>query len=110
MTTAELHYAQIKKECLAILFVCSKFDIFLYGRDLLTEESDHKPLETIFKKPKCEAPKRLQRMMMRLQRYNLHVTYKQGKDIFIADMLSRAYLPMTDSHVNALTAEKNDIT
>ena len=110
MTTAESHYAQIEKECLAILFACSKFDIFIYGRNLVTLESDHKPLETIFKKLLCEAPKRLQKMMMRLQRYNLYVTFKQRKDMFIADTLSRAYLPMTDAHVNAPTAEKNDIT
>ena len=87
-----------------------KIRYFYTWYDLVTVESDHKSLETIFKKPLCEAPKRLQRMMMRLQRYNLQVTFKQGKDMLMADTLSRAYLQMTDSQVNALTADENDIS
>lgn len=56
-------------------------------------ESDHKPLEAIFAKPLNSAPKRLQRMLLRLQKYSLRVTYKKGKDMFLADTLSRALLP-----------------
>lgn len=35
---------------------------------------------------------RLQRMLLRLQRYILKVMYKPGKELYIADALSRAYL------------------
>lgn len=35
---------------------------------------------------------RLQRMLLRLQRYNLKVMYKPGKELYIADALSCAYL------------------
>ena len=35
---------------------------------------------------------RLQRMLLRLQRYTLKVTYKPGKELYIADTLSRAFL------------------
>ena len=35
---------------------------------------------------------RLQRMLLRLQRYTLKVTYKPGKELYIADILSRAFL------------------
>lgn len=89
LTQTEQRYAQIEKECLAIVFACDKFDQYLHGREYITVHSDHKPLETIFKKPLLTAPKRLQRMLLRLQRYLLRVEYKQGKDLHIADFLSR---------------------
>ena len=55
-------------------------------------ETDHKPLVLIFQKSLHSAPKRLQRMLLRLQKYNLHVKYLPGSQMYIADMLSRAYL------------------
>jgi len=32
-------------------------------------------------------------MMMRLQKYDVTVSYEGGEDVFLADLLSRAYLP-----------------
>ena len=52
--------------------------------------TDHQPLETIFKKPLSKAPRRLQRMMLKLQRYQFTVRYKKGKELYVADTLSRA--------------------
>lgn len=37
------------------------------------------------------APKRLQRMLLRLQKYNLKVTYAKGREPYIADTLSRTF-------------------
>ena len=34
---------------------------------------------------------RLQRMLLRLQQYDLQVTYKKGTELYVADTLSRAY-------------------
>ena len=51
LTKTEQGYAQIEKECLAIVFSCERFSQYLLGRNKITVESDHKPLETIFKKP-----------------------------------------------------------
>ena len=90
LSKTEQCYAQIEKECLAIVFACERFDHYIYVKDCITVQSDHKPLETIFKKPLLSAPKRLQRMLLRLQKYNLNVTYTRGKDLFIVDTLSRA--------------------
>ena len=56
-------------------------------------ESDHKPLEVIVKKPLHRAPKRLQRMLMRVQLYNVKLGYKKGSTMYLADTLSRAYSP-----------------
>ena len=36
---------------------------------------------------------RLQRMLFRLQQYDLRVTYAKGTELYIADMLIRAYQP-----------------
>ena len=58
-------------------------------------ETDHKPLEEIFRKSLCDAPARLQRMLLPLQRYNLKVRYKKGPLMLIADTLSHAYLRNT---------------
>ena len=73
------------------MHACDRFDQYVFGREI-TVETDHKPLEVILRKPLFAAPKRLQRMMMQLQKYNLKVVYKRGTELYIADTLSRAYL------------------
>ena len=93
LTPAKTRYAKIEKELLAIVFACDRFDAYVYGRDLVNVETDPKPLEAIFMKPLASAPQRLQRMLLRLQKYNLIVKYKKGREMLLADTLSRAYLP-----------------
>ncbi|XP_028809432.1 uncharacterized protein K02A2.6-like isoform X2 [Denticeps clupeoides] len=92
LTPTERGYAQIEKECLAIVYGMEKFHQYTYGRKV-TVHSDHKPLENIIRKPLLNTPKRLQRMLLRLQRYDIEVTYIPGKDMLLADTLSRSYLP-----------------
>lgn len=58
--------------------------------DILHVETDHKPLEQIFVKELNAAPKRLQRMLLRLQKYS-RVMYKKGRDMYLADTLSHAF-------------------
>ena len=52
-------------------------------------ESDHKPLESIQLKNLIAAPPRLQRMLLRLQPYDVTIRYKPEKPVPIADALSR---------------------
>ena len=73
------------------------FEQYEYGRPTKVE-TDRKPLESILKKSILSTPKRLQRMMLRLQKYDLDVTYKKGAHMYQADTLSRAYLPTTDNN------------
>ena len=104
MRPNEILWAQIEKETLAICAACEKWDLWLYGKKV-TIHTDHQPLETIFKKPLAKAPKRLQRLMMRLQRYSLDVVYKKGSSLVLADTLSRAPLP----HVNTTKQNSFDV-
>ena len=60
-------------------------------------ESDHKPLEAILVKPLVSAPKRLQKIILRLQRYDLDMRYKKGRELYIADTLSRHYPKLTEA-------------
>ena len=94
LTEVESRYAQIEKEMLAIVFSVEKFNDFTFGRRNIVH-TDHKPLESIVKKPLHRAPKRLQGMMIRLQKYDLEVRCERGNNFFffLADTLSRAYLP-----------------
>lgn len=77
LTPTEQRYAQIEKECLAIVYALERFHQYTFGRSVLVY-SDHKPLESILKKPLASAPRRLQGMMMRLQRYDVTVSYERG--------------------------------
>ena len=95
LTTAEYAYAQIEKELTAIVFAFKKFHSYLFGRDDITVETDHLPLVRILDKPLHQIPLRLQKMRMALQQYSFRVVGKSGKDIPVADALSRAYLPDT---------------
>lgn len=88
-------WAQIGRECLAIASACDKWDLWIHGRQV-TAHTDHQPLETIFKKPLHAAPRRLQKMTMHLQRYNIKVTYQKGTSLLLVNTLSRAPLPTTN--------------
>ena len=94
LTDAEINYAVIEKECLALLFACKRFHQYTYGNKVKVR-SDHKPLEAIMKKPLSAAPPRLQRMLLQLQIYDLDVTHVSGKDMLISDCLSRQSLKNT---------------
>ena len=45
-----------------------------------------------------KAPPRLQRMLLKLQKYDLTVTYVKRKELHVADTLSRAYLATHEAH------------
>ena len=93
LTSTERRYSQIEKEALALTFACERFNQYVFGRELVTAITDHKPLEMIMLKSINSAPKRLQRMMLRLQKYKLKVIHRPGKTMLISDHLSRNPLP-----------------
>ena len=81
LTPTEQRYAQIEKETLAIVHAFHKFDQLLFGKSNITVHSDHKLLEVIFKRPLASAPRRLQSMMLILQRYTFQVEYHKGSTL-----------------------------
>ena len=92
MNDTQCRYAQIEKELLAVVFGCKRFHQYVYGKPIVIE-SDHKPLEAIFKKPLSQAPSRLQKMLLQFQVYDITLVYKKGLEMYIADALPRAYPP-----------------
>ena len=92
LTDTESTYAQVEKELLAVVFALDKFEQYVYGRPV-TIESDHKPLEAIAKKPLRCAPKRLQGMFLKIQKFDINIVYNPGSRMYLADTLSRVYLP-----------------
>ncbi|KAI5707774.1 hypothetical protein M8J77_009608 [Diaphorina citri] len=89
LSSTQRNYAQIEKEMLAIVFACKKFDQYICGNNVIVE-TDHSPLVSVFQKSLLKTPKRLQSMILSLQRYNIHIKYKRGKEMYLADTLSRA--------------------
>lgn len=88
LTPAEENYAQIEKELLAVVFAMERFRTYLYGRtDVVTVETDHKPLISIVKKSLTAAPKRLQRLLLRLQAFSYRLVYRPGSQMLISDCL-----------------------
>ena len=82
---------RLKKSALQSSLACmDKWHQYLYGKHDITVHTDHQPLETIFKKPLSKAPRRLQRMMLKLKCYQFIVRYKKRKELYVADTLSRA--------------------
>lgn len=104
MTNTQKMYAQIEKELLAIVFGCSRFHQYIYGKQIEVE-TDHRPLESIFRKSLCDVPLRLQRMRLHLQKYDIIVKYKPGKDLLIADALSRDCVYKNSSEEKILETE-----
>jgi hypothetical protein len=92
LTDTETRYAQIEKEMLAVTFGLEKFHHYTYGRKL-TIVTDHKPLVAIATKPLSRAPRRLQSLLLRTQKYVFELVYKPGTAIPVADALSRSPLP-----------------
>ena len=95
LTETEKRYAQIEKEMLSIVFSLNKFHQYVFGRKVKIE-NDHKPISSIVLKPLCNAPKRLQGMLLNVLQYDVEICHKQGKEMYLADTLSRSFLPIKD--------------
>ena len=87
LTPAEANYSNIEQELLAVLFACKKLHTYTFGRTT-TVHTDHKPLQNILLKPISLAPARLQRMLLRLSKYDIQVVYLGSKSVLLADTLS----------------------
>ena len=90
MTSTEQKYAQIEKEALDFTWVCERLSDYLIGLKfhILT---DHKPLVPLFStKHLEEMPIRVQQFRLRMMRYDFSISHVAGKQLLIADALSRS--------------------
>ncbi|CAI2739057.1 unnamed protein product [Dicrocoelium dendriticum] len=94
LTETERRYAQIEKEMLSLVYAVERFNDYTFDRKSTTF-TDHKPLVSIASKPLHVVSRRLQRTLIRLQKYDLEIFHRLGSQMHIADTLSRAH--MSDS-------------
>jgi len=78
MTDADCRCAQTEKECLGIvpIFACEEFHEYIYGAKIAAE-TDHKPLLGIINS--------LQRVMLRIRRYDMVLQYTPAKSLILGD-------------------------
>lgn len=99
LTATEKRYANIERELLACVFGAERFHTYIYGSQFKIE-SDHRPLDMISKKNLTAAPARLQRMLLRLQKYDYEIVYRPGKEMTLPDSLSRLPKDSTDEEID----------
>ena len=110
LTETESRYSNIERELLAACWSLEKFNHYVFGKKVIIE-TDHKPLESIWKKTIMSASPRLQRLLLKMAKYDVEIRYIQGKTNVIADALSRvSYMepPLKEDEVSLL--EVNAIT
>ena len=89
LTKTEQNYQNLEREALGTIWGMEKFHYFLYGKEF-TLETDQKPLVSIYKKHMVDISSRVQRLIVRSFPYQpFTVIYKKGRDIPVADALSR---------------------
>ena len=99
LTSTEVMYAQIEKEALAATWASERFSMYLLGK-CYTLETDHKPLIPLLStKLLDEVPARVQQFRMRLMKFRYNIVHVPGKQLIIADTLSRA--PRENTHITS---------
>ena len=99
LTETESRYANIEVELLAVVFGAQRFHTYIYGKHFMVE-SDHKPLEMISNENLTAAPPRLLTMLLKLQGYDMTIKYRPGREMILADSLSRAPNKRNASTIN----------
>lgn len=89
LTETEQRYSNLERELLAVVYGVERFSMYLLGRPFKVI-TDHRPLEAICTKNLTLAPPRVQRLLLRLQGYDMQVEYIPGKNNTVPDWLSRA--------------------
>lgn len=101
LTPTEQRYAQIEKEALALTWACERFQEYLLGMHFQLH-TDHKPLVSLLGSKALDSlPVRVQCFRLRLMRFKYTISHVPGKDLAVADALSRAPLSEVDESLFA---------
>ena len=92
----------------AVVFDCLTFHHYLYGRKFICN-SDHQPLEKIHLKHLSDAPPRLQRLLLKIQPYDITIKYIPGPKVPVADAPSRVN-PSGNTPIKGLDVTIHEIT
>ena len=109
MKPAEKNYPVHDKELLAMRYALIKFRVYLLGEKMFSIYTDHASLRTAVKSPHLS--QRMARWLSFFAEYNFVVHCKPGKNIILADALSRRpdYDPRRDmGHQPANTDDDDD--
>ena len=109
LTEAESRYSNIERELLAAMWSLEHFNHYIEGSNV-TLQTDHKPLVSIWSKSiNYTASPRIQRLLLRMSRYNVKLEYIAGRHNVIADALSRISLctsKTTTPYSNAISIDE----
>lgn len=89
LNPAERRYSTIEREYLAIVWAITNYRSYLFGRDFVVY-SDHKPLSGQGK----HMPARILKWRMKLSEYSFVIKHKPGRNLIVADFLSRVKNPV----------------
>lgn len=97
LSDTQQNYSQIEKEFMAVVFACNRFHYYIAGSREVLVETDHMPLIGLMKKEIALLTPRLAKMRLELLRYpQVKLMYRPGKELVLADTLSRACPPGYD--------------
>jgi len=88
LTETESRYSNIEGELLVPCWSLEKFNHYIFGKKVVIE-TDHKPLESIWKNTIVSASPRPQRLLLKMAKNDKEIRYILGKTNVIADALSR---------------------
>jgi hypothetical protein len=103
LNKAELNYATVEKELLAIVWSCKHFRPYLLGRKFQIV-TDHKGLIWIFNVK--DPSSRLMRWKLLLEEYDYEIQYRAGVRNCNADSLSRYPVQCLNVNVEEITQER----
>ena len=110
LTSVQCRYAQIEKEALALTWACERFSGYIVGKSVVAETDPKPPSPILTTRTLDEVPPRIQRLRMRLMSFHFkEVNHVPGKEMYIADALSRMQLQNINRIATIPEEEETDI-